>query len=69
MLSYQKFHFLKDKIMTVLISLLFCRLKSDQEEYIDKRGIHVVVGHYTGDDNNPSNAYNLTDGKECNKCY
>ncbi|KAK6628245.1 hypothetical protein RUM43_002057 [Polyplax serrata] len=37
------------------------RLKSDQEEYIDKRGIHVVVGHYTGDDNNPSNAYNLTD--------
>ncbi|KAL0274778.1 UNVERIFIED_CONTAM: hypothetical protein PYX00_002820 [Menopon gallinae] len=37
------------------------RLKDDQEEYIDKRGIHVVVGHYVGEDAAARNSINLTD--------
>ncbi|XP_045121759.1 polypeptide N-acetylgalactosaminyltransferase 1-like [Portunus trituberculatus] len=33
----------------------------NQEEYIDKRGIHVVVGHYMGDDMPGKTTPNLTD--------
>ncbi|XP_063600555.1 polypeptide N-acetylgalactosaminyltransferase 1-like [Penaeus indicus] len=33
----------------------------NQEEYIDKRGIHVVVGHYMGEDTPGKTAPNLTD--------
>lgn len=43
-------------------SNFFFRLKDDQEEYIDKRGIHVVVGHYIGDVSDGP-AFNITDGK------
>lgn len=35
----------------------------NQEEYIDKRGIHVVVGHYLGDDIPGKTTPNLTAGK------
>ncbi|KAK7075733.1 polypeptide N-acetylgalactosaminyltransferase, partial [Halocaridina rubra] len=33
----------------------------NQEEYIDKRGIHVVVGHYMGDDIPGKTTPNITD--------
>lgn len=37
------------------------RLGRDQKEYIDKRGVHVVVGHYVGDADNAGSAEpNLT---------
>lgn len=39
------------------------RLKSDQQEFVDHRGLHVVVGHYLGDANNVVISANLTDGK------
>jgi hypothetical protein len=46
-------------------SLVFScfRLGRDQKEYIDRRGVHVVVGHYMGDANNMQNPPNLTDGE------
>lgn len=34
-----------------------------QEEYIDKRGIHVIVGHYIGNELPWNPTPNLTDGK------
>lgn len=37
------------------------RLKRDQQEFIDHRGLHVVVGHYLGDVNNVGASANLTD--------
>ncbi|VVC28402.1 Hypothetical protein CINCED_3A018999 [Cinara cedri] len=37
------------------------RLKRDQQEFIDHRGLHVVVGHYMGDVNNVGTNVNLTD--------
>ncbi|XP_050534995.1 polypeptide N-acetylgalactosaminyltransferase 13-like isoform X2 [Daktulosphaira vitifoliae] len=37
------------------------RLKKDQQEYVDHRGLHVVVGHYLGDANNIDSTVNLTD--------
>lgn len=40
--------------------LFHVRLKDDQEEYVDKRGIHVVVGHYLGDVSDGP-ALNITD--------
>ncbi|XP_014241565.1 polypeptide N-acetylgalactosaminyltransferase 13-like isoform X2 [Cimex lectularius] len=36
------------------------RLSKDQKEYIDSRGVHVVVGHYMGDSEG-SNFSNITD--------
>lgn len=39
------------------------RLKKDQQEFIDRKGLHVVVGHYLGDVNNVGTSVNLTDGK------
>lgn len=34
-----------------------------QEEYIDKRGIHVIVGHYIGNELPWNTTPNLTDGE------
>lgn len=39
------------------------RLRDDQEEYIDRRGIHVVVGHYVGDVGSVGQTPNLTEGR------
>lgn len=38
-----------------------CRLGEDQREYVDRKGIHVVVGHYLGEAA-ASPSLNLTDG-------
>lgn len=38
------------------------RKDSKQVEYIDKRGIHVIVGHYIGNDLPWDTTPNLTDG-------
>ncbi|KAA0191119.1 hypothetical protein HAZT_HAZT001487 [Hyalella azteca] len=41
---------------------LHCRSRhSNQEEYIDRHGIHVVVGHYLGDDKPGAPGPNLTE--------
>lgn len=40
------------------------RLKRDQQEFIDHRGLHVVVGHYLGDANSAGTSANLTDGNK-----
>ncbi|XP_021919477.1 polypeptide N-acetylgalactosaminyltransferase 1-like isoform X2 [Zootermopsis nevadensis] len=37
------------------------RLGRDQKEYVDHRGVHVVVGHYMGEANNLQNPPNLTE--------
>nr|CAD7258543.1 unnamed protein product [Timema shepardi] len=37
------------------------RLSRDQKEYIDRRGVHVVVGHYMGEMNKAGHTPNLTD--------
>ncbi|XP_075214208.1 polypeptide N-acetylgalactosaminyltransferase 13-like [Lycorma delicatula] len=37
------------------------RLSKDQEEYVDRRGVHVVVGHYMGDTSSDKHPPNLTD--------
>ncbi|XP_063227781.1 polypeptide N-acetylgalactosaminyltransferase 13-like [Bacillus rossius redtenbacheri] len=36
------------------------RLSKDQKEYIDRRGVHVVVGHYMGETSRPGQPPNLT---------
>ncbi|XP_015113892.1 polypeptide N-acetylgalactosaminyltransferase 13 [Diachasma alloeum] len=36
------------------------RLLDDQKDYIDRRGIHVVVGHYIGDSVDPLKSPNVT---------
>ncbi|XP_043275535.1 polypeptide N-acetylgalactosaminyltransferase 1 [Venturia canescens] len=36
------------------------RLLGDQKDYIDRRGIHVVVGHYIGDSVDPLKTPNVT---------
>lgn len=44
------------------------RLKRNQHEYIDHRGVHVVVGHYIGDGGNskiPSNTNGKRDIGTC----
>ncbi|KAL1115575.1 hypothetical protein AAG570_005865 [Ranatra chinensis] len=41
--------------------LLFCRLGKGQKEYVDRRGVHVVVGHYLGDAAFAGHSANLTD--------
>jgi len=48
---------------------MFFRLKRDQQEFIDHRGLHVVVGHYLGDVNNVAASANLTDGKKKNNNF
>lgn len=37
------------------------RLGPNQKEYIDRRGVHVVVGHYMGETSKSQNPPNLTD--------
>ncbi|XP_039284794.1 polypeptide N-acetylgalactosaminyltransferase 13 isoform X2 [Nilaparvata lugens] len=37
------------------------RLSQNQEEYVDRRGVHVVVGHYTGDTSSDRHPPNLTE--------
>uniref|UniRef100_A0A1B6CFV1 Polypeptide N-acetylgalactosaminyltransferase n=1 Tax=Clastoptera arizonana TaxID=38151 RepID=A0A1B6CFV1_9HEMI len=37
------------------------RLSKDQKEYVDRRGVHVVVGHYMGDTSSAKHSANLTD--------
>lgn len=39
---------------------LYFRLAKRQREYVDKKGIHVVVGHYVGDANKKK--INITQG-------
>ena len=34
-----------------------------QKEYVDRRGVHVVIGHYIGDTSSDKHPPNLTDGK------
>lgn len=34
----------------------------NQKDYIDRRGIHVVVGHYIGDSVDPLRTPNITKG-------
>lgn len=46
-----------------IFDIVCFRLKRDQQEFIDHRGLHVVVGHYLGDVNNVGTSANLTDGK------
>ncbi|KAK0097445.1 hypothetical protein PV326_001785 [Microctonus aethiopoides] len=36
------------------------KLSDDQKDYIDRRGIHVVVGHYIGDSIDPMKTPNVT---------
>lgn len=38
------------------------RSHGNQQEYIDRRGIHVVVGHYIGDSVDSLKAPNITKG-------
>lgn len=38
------------------------RSHSGQEDYIDRRGIHVVVGHYIGDSVDSLKTPNITKG-------
>jgi hypothetical protein len=45
------------------IFLLFFRLGPNQKEYVDRRGVHVVVGHYMGETSKSQNPPNLTDGE------
>lgn len=42
---------------------LHSRLSNDQNEYVDSRGVHVVVGHYLGEDSLNGQPPNITDGK------
>ena len=44
-----------------------CRLGEDQREYVDRKGIHVVVGHYMGEAA-ASPSLNLTDGEFTVQC-
>lgn len=39
------------------------RLARNQQDYIDRRGVHVVVGHYLGDSVDGGLHSNLSDGK------
>lgn len=43
----------------------YYRSHNDQKDYIDRRGIHVVVGHYIGDSVDPLKTPNITKGNEC----
>lgn len=40
--------------------LVTLRLLSDQKDYLDRQGIHVVVGHYIGDSVDPLKTPNIT---------
>lgn len=44
------------------IYCLFSRLSEGQKEYIDKRGVHVVVGHYVGNSMDSLQIPNITRG-------
>lgn len=44
-------------------SMRILHRNAKQTEYIDKRGIHVIVGHYIGNDLPWDTTPNLTDGK------
>lgn len=44
------------------ISIVNFRLLGNQKDYIDRRGIHVVVGHYIGDSVDPLKTPNITKG-------
>lgn len=41
------------------------RLLENQRDYVDHRGIHVVVGHYIGDSVDPLKTPNITKGIRC----
>jgi polypeptide N-acetylgalactosaminyltransferase len=42
------------------------RLSEGQKEYIDKRGVHVVVGHYVGNSMDSLQVPNITKGMHNN---
>jgi len=46
-----------------LFFFCFFRLGPNQKEYVDRRGVHVVVGHYMGETSKSQNPPNLTDGE------
>ena len=48
--------------MKFYITFFFRSKHTNQEEYIDKKGVHVVVGHYIGDDIPGKSPPNLTKG-------
>ena len=47
----------------LLMGIFFIlRLLDNQKDYIDRKGIHVVVGHYIGDSVDPMKTPNITKG-------
>lgn len=46
--------------------LLYYRSHGNQKDYIDRRGIHVVIGHYIGDSVDSLKIPNITKGNRCN---
>ena len=53
----------------ILRRLFILRLLNNQRDYIDRKGVHVVVGHYIGDSVDPMKAPNITKGKLRNKLH
>ena len=49
-------------MITFFISFFILRLLDNQKDYIDRKGIHVVVGHYIGDSVDPMKTPNITKG-------
>lgn len=48
--------------------LQWLRNDAHQKEYIDRKGIHVIVGHYMGNDLPWNPKENITNGKLSNLC-
>lgn len=43
-------------------NVVIYRSSDREKDYIDRRGIHVVVGHYIGDSVDPLKSPNITKG-------
>lgn len=54
---------MSDMYYNFIFRLLFIlRLLNNQRDYIDRKGVHVVVGHYIGDSVDPMKTPNITKG-------
>lgn len=72
--STKRLHFITVSLELIILFIdfnsdplpLIIRSHNGQEDYIDRRGIHVVVGHYIGDSVDSLKAPNITKGNRYN---